>query len=183
MVVTPTGMDSVLIELRRAAVSDVATVELAGMEVVRSWDVHDLLLADERARAGSWWSVDALAASVIEEMDSGGSRLATWLASIGRDGFARERAVARLALDPSFEVARLIALRVIDPVEQVRARAWKALQNRVSVEHARAVAPVFARLSCRLRGAEAMARYGLMFSGVDGKALWSVLLEHSDRLG
>jgi hypothetical protein len=180
-VVTPTGMDSVLSELRRAAVSDLATVEFAGMEVVKLWEVYDLLLADERARAGSWWSVDALAAAVIEAMDGGSGRLATWLASIGRDGFSRERAVARLALDPSLDVVRLIALRVNDPVEQVRARVWKALQNRVGVGDARAVAPVLTRLSHRLRGAQAMVRYAFMFSESHGQPLWSVLLQHSDR--
>lgn len=112
---------------------------------------------------------------------SRGGRLASWLASLGRDGYARERAVRRLSSDPDLGADRLIAVRVSDPVEQVRDQAWAALQPRCDTERAAVVVPVLVRLSARVRAASAMERYADIFLSREGQPLWSVLLGSSDR--
>jgi len=60
-------------------------------------------------------------------------------------------------------------------------RAWKALESRLGVDQARAVAPVLVRLTGRLRAAAAITRYGSMFSELRCQPLWSALLNHVDR--
>lgn len=103
------GIDSLLAELREAAVSGAADEEAAGLASIRSWDSR-LLLADLRSRATGWWPVGGPEASVTKAMDHQGARLAIWLASMGRDGFARERAVTRLAVEPGLDADNLLAL-------------------------------------------------------------------------
>lgn len=181
LVITSTAMDRILDELRQAAVSDSVDKEHVGLRVIRSWEATALLLADERSRTMYWWPEAQPEAAVVKAMDRGGRALATWLASIGRDGYARERAVMRLALDPEAAAGRLIALRVGDPVEQVRVRAWKALEARLDSEQALAIGPVLLRLSGRLRAAAAITRYAAMFSEHQRKPLWGVLLDNPDR--
>lgn len=132
LVLTPSAMDGLLTELRKAAVSGVDDEGSAGLASMGSWDARQLLLADQRSRATSWWRADEPEVSVTKVMDDRGARLATWLASMGRDGFARERAVIRLAVEPGLDADRLLALRADDPVELVRVRAWKALESRFS---------------------------------------------------
>ena len=181
LVLTPSAMDSLLAELREVAVSGTADEESAGLASMGSWDTRQLLLADLRSRATNWWPVDGPEVSVTKAMDGKGARLATWLASMGRDGFGRERAVTRLAVEPGPDADRLMALRVDDPVELVRVRAWKALESRFSGAQAQVVVPVLVRLSARWRAAEAITRYASMFRQRQAAPLWSVLLNHTDR--
>ncbi len=99
LVRTPREMESVLAELRLKAISGDPADETAGVLIVRSWDARELLLADERSRPPDWWSPGEPTAGVAASMDGEGRRLATWLARMARDGFARERAMVRLALE------------------------------------------------------------------------------------
>lgn len=179
-VITPRGMDDLLRRLYRLAAARRPTGGPAGLEVVRSWTDAELLLADERSRAGIWWWGPGKVPDVVRAMSRGG-RLASWLASLGRDGYARERAVRRLSSDPDLGADRLIAVRVSDPVEQVRDQAWAALQPRCDTERAAVVVPVLVRLSARVRAASAMERYADIFLSREGQPLWSVLLGSSDR--
>lgn len=180
LVRTPTGMERVLAELRLKAISGDSEDEAAGLLTVRSRDARELLLADERSRPPAWWLPGEPTAGVAALMDGEGRRLATWLASMARDGFARERAMARLTLEPGPDVDRLIALRLDDPVEAVRLRAWEALRFRLSAAQGVRIAPILVRLSGRLRSAGAMARYAAEFGRRLGAPLWEVLLDHTD---
>ncbi|MGC3955745.1 MAG: hypothetical protein QM804_16090 [Propionicimonas sp.] len=175
----PSEMDALLLQLRLAALWH--PQQLAGIEIFRAWDVRELLLADERAR-GYWWSSESGPAdAVVAVMDEHGGQLATWLAAIGRDGFARERALLRLARDPAPDASRLIALRVDDPVEQVRGVAWRTLSERVTAEQAGVIVPVLVRLMGRCRAAKALDRYAELFHRHQRTPLWTALLDHPDR--
>lgn len=178
--ITPTGMDDLLRRLYLLATARRPSGELTGLEAVRSWTVAELLLADERSRAGIWWWQSGEVPDIARAMNRGG-RLATWLTSLGRDGYTRERAVRGLASDPDLSADRLIAVRVSDPVEQVRDQAWSALQLRRNPEQAAVVVPVLVRLSARVRAASAMERYAGTFYDREAQPLWSVLLGHPDR--
>jgi hypothetical protein len=165
--------------LRTSAISTDASLESAGLQTIAAWSARELVMADEQSRAhGS--SRDAYA-PVSAVMDRSGNALATALASLGPDGYSRERAVARLAADPRCDAGRLIALRTSDAVEEIRDRAWRAMAWRTAVDQAVEIVPVLVRLSGRQRGADGLDRYAAMFDQVNDRPLWNVLLDHPDR--
>lgn len=168
-----------LAELRTSATAGDASLESAGLQTIAAWSPRELVMADEQSRAHGN-SRDAYA-PVCAVMDRSGSALATALASLGPDGYSRERAVARLAADPRCTAGRLIALRTGDAVEEIRDRAWRAMAWRTAVDQAVEVVPVLVRLSGRQRGADGLGRYAAMFDQVNDRPLWNVLLDHSDR--
>lgn len=180
-VLTPRDMDGALHELGEQAVSDVAEGDSAGLLAISSWDARELLLADERSRATGRGSTGPSEASLVKAMDVDGRRLATWLSSMSRDGYARERALARLALESGVDADRLIALRLDDPVDPVRIRAWEVLASRFTDAQVPSVVPILVRLSGRLRVGEALSRYESEFRQRQGTPMWEVLVGHSDR--
>lgn len=173
------GVLDALAGLRASATAGDASLESAGLQTIAAWSARELVLADEQSRA-HWNSRDAYA-PVCAAMDRSGSPLATALASLGPDGYSRERAVARLAADPRCDAGRLIALRTSDAVQEVRDRAWRAMAWRTAVDQALAIVPVLVRISGRQRGTDGLDRYSAMFDQVHDRPLWSVLLNHPDR--
>lgn len=178
---TPREMDSVLAEFRVVAISAAVVDEASALVAMESWDARQFLLADQRSRSPYCWAPDSRETRVMEAMDVSGARLATWLTSMAREGFARERAVERLAVQRGHNPDRLLSLRIDDPLEVVRAKAWRALERRCSPGQAEAVAPILVRLSERWRAAGAINRYARVFKQHQGVPLWTVLLGHSDR--
>lgn len=75
--------------------------------------------------------------------------LAVALASVDRDGYAREAAVAAMAAEPSPAYAWFLVERAVDPVEPVRVRAFTALEALVAADP-RAYAPVIREAVARL---------------------------------
>lgn len=165
--------------LRASSTAGDASLDSAGLQTIAAWSARELVVADEQSRA-HWNSRDAYA-PVCAAMDRSGSPLATALASLGPDGYSRERAVARLAADPRSDAGRLIALRTSDAVEEVRDRAWRAMTWRTAVDQALVIVPVLVRVSRRQRGADGLDRYSTMFDQVHDRPLWNVLLDHPDR--
>jgi len=70
----------------------------------------------------------------------------------------------------------LLALRVADHVEPVRALAWDALAGRCRAEQAGDVAPVLIALGARRRASDAMERYAALYRGATGEAVYGKLV-------
>lgn len=174
-------IDDELAELRDAALSDQSHVVEYWLNRVRSWNVDRLMQVDTWSRSPRMYRhVDSIVA-VTAVMDNYGSTIATWLTSMGRDGYARERAVRLLAQDPDPMADRLLALRLDDSVPTVRAAAWQALQARMSADQNRAVIPILVRLQARVRAADALTYYGKAYAYRQQRQPWQGLLDVPDR--
>lgn len=180
LVLSAREMVDQLAQLRDDAVSWRRSDQESGLKIVASWNDAELILADERSRV-AYWTVGRSYQQVARRMDRGGRPLATMIASMSPDGFARERALVRLVGDPSPLAGRLIAVRTSDAVDEVREQAWRAMAGRTAVDQANAIVPILVRLSGRLRAAGGLARYAAMFEQVHRRPLWGLLLEHPDR--
>jgi hypothetical protein len=104
------------------------------------------------------------------------------IGSMHRDGHVRERAVRGLASSSSALSDRMIALRIGDYVEPVRALATSTLLVRTSLDQSVRTMPILHRFEQRDRGAEAAHTYLerlLAAHGADG--VWEALRNATDR--
>ncbi|QNP55771.1 hypothetical protein [Tessaracoccus defluvii] len=75
-----------------------------------------------------------------------------WLLALSRDGRCREIAAVRLVADSSPLSDRMLAVLAADHVERVRARAWRAIEQRLSPARAATMLPVLIALRHRRWG-------------------------------
>lgn len=83
----------------------------------------------------------------------------SWLLAISWDGRCREASVVRMTTDRSPLADRMLALLLSDHVEQVRRRAWRAVEQRLDRDRAAHTLPVLVALRSRQRGRQALDGY------------------------
>lgn len=83
----------------------------------------------------------------------------SWLLAISWDGRCREASVVRMTTDRSPLADRMLALMLSDHVEQVRRRAWRAVEQRLDPNRAAHTLPVLVALRSRQRGRQALDGY------------------------
>lgn len=104
------------------------------------------------------------------------------IASMHRDGRVRERAVRALASSRDALSDRMVALRVDDYVEPVRALATATLMTRTSLDEAASTMPVLHRFQQRERGSLAAHTYLERLLQTHGAGhTWEMLRTSTDR--
>ncbi|WP_344676665.1 hypothetical protein [Tessaracoccus defluvii] len=104
-----------------------------------------------------------------------------WLLALSRDGRCREIAAVRLVADSSPLSDRMLAVLAADHVERVRARAWRAIEQRLSPARAATMLPVLIALRHRRWGAEALDRYRTLVTDRLGTEAWRLGWLSDDR--
>lgn len=159
---------------------DLATAEEARLTKLSA---AELIRLDDRARFTTWSRPNPLEPAEHWEsrIEPGGSALAPIVAALHRDGYLRERAVERLSQDRGATASRVLALRAVDHVPQVRSRALDVLTDRVGPEFVPIVVGVLARLADRAHGREVVDRY-LAAAGPFDRELLGSLIASEDFL-
>jgi hypothetical protein len=104
------------------------------------------------------------------------------IASMHRDGHVRERAALKLASSMNALSDRMVALRVDDYVEPVRALATAMLMTRTSLDEAASTMPVLHRFQQRDRGSRAAQTYlERLLERHGARQTWEMLRTSTDR--
>jgi HEAT repeat protein len=144
---------------------------------------EDLVRLDENARTGWPWSGTPWNSLSTERADlQEGTGLVAALASMHPDGRVRQRAAAALAQRPGPLAARLLALRCVDHVVQVRDEASAGLHAHSSVADARHVLAVLLAVAGRAQGSTALVGYtDALLARQGGPAVLLQLLDVPNR--
>lgn len=171
--------------LRNAAAA-AFTGDALGLGVAKEWLValtgRDLLRVDGFARQFRYdgptlGKSQQWTRKVLESSD-----VCVAIASMHRDGHVRERAVRKLASSGDAVSDRMVALRVDDYVEPVRALATATLMSRTSLDEAANTMPVLHRLQQRDRGSAAAHSYLQRLLDTHGVGqTWEMLRTSTDR--
>ena len=162
-------------ELRHVARDPSSPAAVAALARLTDLGVPELLRIDALSR--SWYSND----EVLKRPFARRGQLEIWLTSMVRNGWLREQMVDLLASDADPGAGRVLALRVDDPVTQVRDAAWRALAGHIAPEQAWSLVPVLVALSGRLRSADAVRDYARLYAAAHQDPLWRLLIDHPDR--
>lgn len=149
-------------------------------ERLMGWSAQELLAADALARF-HWVGYSTSSSNDIASAFAPRRTAIVWIASMGRDGHLRERAVTVMADDLSPVADRLLAVRLDDPVPAVRLRAWNAIARRCSPERAVQIVPVLVALRMRLRSSDALRDYAEVYLAATGQPLWGQARLIDDR--
>jgi hypothetical protein len=140
-VLTPTEAREVLTRLADAARADVPDAWAAGTQLMLGWDARTWLAVDDLARRWSSYGGPIVAgsqgwpgASLAEA-----SGFVATVTSMHSDGRVREHATAVLAVIPGRLSASALAVRALDHVAEVRAKATNGLAREAADPHAEAV--------------------------------------------
>lgn len=188
-------MACVMVPARIAAVADAAPISrLRGVALVERLHLmasegrHGELESVLRALPAAQWT-GMEAASRSWRLAGGGSidphsgEGAAALASMVRDGFARQRALSQLVERDAPEprvTTRAVALRALDHVEAIRAEAATYLQSMTAVEHLEAALGVLLASGQRRAAPEAI-RYVEQAILAEAQAHLPALRESDDR--
>lgn len=149
-------------------------------ERLTGWSAQELLAADVLTRV-HWVVHSTPSPNKIASAFTPRRTAIVWIVSMGRDGRLRERAVTAMADDPSPVADRLLAVRLDDPVFEVRLRAWNAIIRRCSPEQVARIVPVLVALRTRLRSSEALPAYAEVYLAATGQPLWQQARLIDDR--
>ena len=173
-------------ERLRAAAQGVLSMDDALTAETQEWlaglPARDLLRVDGLARQ---WRVEGPTLGraqqwTAEVLDH--SETAPAIGSMHADGFVRERSLRRLAAGHSHTAVRMVAIRTLDHVHQVRAVAQEELARRTSLEQAAQVMPILERLDARSVGSRVRASYLDSICTIHGdETVWEVLRRSTDR--
>ncbi len=159
---------------------DGVTAETA--EWLAGLTARELLRVDGFARQ---WRVDGPALGSAQQWTEKvlqRSEPAAAIGSMHADGFVRERSLRRLAAGHSSTAMRMIAVRALDHVPQVRAAAREELGQRTSLQQAAEIMPILERSDARSLGSEVRASYLDSICAVHGEeTVWESLRRSADR--
>lgn len=159
---------------------DGATAETA--EWLVGLTARDLLRVDGFARQ---WRVDEPTLGSAQQWTEEVLQHSETAAAIGAmhaDGFVRERSLRRLAAGHSSTATRMIAVRALDHVQQVRAAAREELVRRTSLQQAAEIMPILERSDARNLGSEVRASYLDSICAIHGEeTVWGALRRSADR--
>lgn len=162
------------------SMDDGVTAETA--EWLAGLTASDLLRVDGFARQ---WRVDGPTLGSAQQWTREVLQQSETAAAIGAmhaDGFVRERSLRRLAADHSSTAMRMIAVRALDHVPQVRVVARVQLAQRTSLQQAAEIMPILERSDARSLGSEVRASYLDSICAVHGEeTVWEVLRRSADR--
>lgn len=147
-------------QLADAASGDDLAAWYAGAQALERLDGGSWLLVDQAARA--FTQADSAPVSGAQGWLGAGlnepSGFVAAVTSLHVDGRFRERAVQVLGTIPSALAAPALAMRLIDHVPQVRARAWEALRPILRCDRAEVVLDVLLAGADRQHGGDALDR-------------------------
>ena len=162
------------------SMDDGMTAEAA--EWLAGLSARDLLRVDGFARQ---WRVDGLTLGKAQQWTKEVLQYSETAAAIGAmhaDGFVRERSLRRLAAGHSSIAMRMIAVRALDHVQQVRAVAQVELAQRTALQQAAEIMPILERSDARSLGSRVRASYLDSICAIHGEqTVWEALRRSTDR--
>lgn len=162
------------------SMDDGMTAEAA--EWLAGLSARDLLRVDGFARQ---WRLDGPTLGKAQQWTKEVLQYSETAAAIGAmhaDGFVRERSLRRLAAGHSSIAMRMIAVRALDHVQQVRAVAQVELAQRTALQQAAEIMPILERSDARSLGSRVRASYLDSICAIHGEeTVWEALRRSTDR--